>query len=221
MTAVLAHSSDHSSSQLFAPHRDTFAAFHPHRGSAGSHRNPFEAFAQHRHTSVKSRSTAASWRHSEAQTVARAPAPIDTPSPKWRLSGQSHSRTPSTSSETPSISWRSHVRSAAVRRVDMTEEPRGEFFTFLFCRLTLSKSRHLKASHPFVYSVGELLQLSASPLVGISKESQDIVDDLVARHVWRRGAQSGSPKIGRRRNNRGTSKPRSLQTSTDDSEHSD
>ncbi|KAH9991937.1 hypothetical protein BJV77DRAFT_478170 [Russula vinacea] len=201
MTAVLAHSSDHSSSQLFAPHRDTFAAFHPHRGSAGSHRNPFEAFAQHRHTGVKSRSTAASWRHSEAQTVARAPAPIDTPSPKWRLSGQSHSRTPSTSSETPSISWRSHVRSAAVRRVDMTEEPR--------------------ASHPFVYSVGELLQLSASPLVGISKESQDIVDDLVARHVWRRGAQSGSPKIGRRRNNRGTSKPRSLQTSTDDSEHSD
>jgi hypothetical protein len=79
----------------------------------------------------------------------------------------------------------------------------------------------LKASSQFVYSAAELLRLSASPLVGISKESQDIVDDLVAHHVWRRGAQLGSPRTGRRRNNRGTSKPQSLHTSTDDSERSD
>ena len=80
---------------------------------------------------------------------------------------------------------------------------------------------HLKATSPVVYSATELLRLSASPLVGISKKSQDIVDDLVAHHVWRRGAQSGSPRRGRRGNKRGTSKPQSLQTSTDDSEHSD
>ena len=139
MAAVLAHSSDHSSSHLFAPHRDAFAAFQPHRSSAGLHRNPFEAFAQHRHSGVNSRSTAASWRHSERQAVARAPAPVDTPSPKHRLSGQSHSRTPSSSSEASSISWRSHVHSAAVTRVDMADELRGEFFTFCFWRLTLSE----------------------------------------------------------------------------------
>ena len=79
----------------------------------------------------------------------------------------------------------------------------------------------MKASSPFVYSATELLRLSASPLVGISKESQDVVDDLVAHYVWRRGPQSGFPRTGRRRNNRGTSKPQSLHTSTDDSEHSD
>jgi hypothetical protein len=78
----------------------------------------------------------------------------------------------------------------------------------------------VKASSPYVYSAAELLRLSASPLVGISRESKDIVDDLVAHHVWRRGAQTGSRR-GRRGNNRGRSKPQSLHTSTDDSEHSD
>jgi len=87
-----------------------------------------------------------------------------------------------------------------------------------------SGPHHSKASSPFVYSPAELLRLSASPLVGISKESQDILDDFVVHYVWRRGPQSGSPRTGRRRNrnNRGTSKPQSMHTSTtDDSEHSD
>jgi hypothetical protein len=79
----------------------------------------------------------------------------------------------------------------------------------------------LKVSPPSVYSVAELLHLSTSPLVGISKESQGIVDDLVAHYVWRRGAHSGHPRMGRRCNNRDTSKTRSVHTSTDDSEHSD
>ena len=79
----------------------------------------------------------------------------------------------------------------------------------------------LKASPPFFYSIAELLHLSASPLVGISKESQGIVDDLVARYVWRRGAHSVGRRMDRRRNHGGTSKTRSLHTSTDDSEHSD
>jgi hypothetical protein len=64
---------------------------------------------------------------------------------------------------------------------------------------------------PIVYSVEELLRLSASPLVGISAESQLIVDDLVARNVWRRGQQSDYK--------RRTSKPRS-RSSMDDSDHS-
>lgn len=76
------------------------------------------------------------------------------------------------------------------------------------------------ASPPFVYSIAELLHLSASPLVGISKKSQGIVDGLTARYVWRRGAHSGNPKTGRRHNHGGTFKTRSINTSTDDSEHS-
>jgi len=78
-----------------------------------------------------------------------------------------------------------------------------------------------KDSSPLVYSIAELLRLSTSPLVGISKESQIIVDDLVAHHVWRRGPQSGTPRSGGRRKSRDVSKLRSLHTSTDDSGHSD
>lgn len=78
-----------------------------------------------------------------------------------------------------------------------------------------------KDSSPLVYSIAELLRLSTSPLVGISKESQIIVDDLVAHHVWRRGPQSGTPRAGGRRKSRDVSKPRSSHTSTDDSGHSD
>ena len=211
MAAVLAHSSDYSLSYLSAPHRDTFAAFH-------SHRSPFKVFAPHRHSGINSRSTATSWCHSQPRTVARAPAPIDTPSPKYRRSGQSHSRTPSTSSEALSLAWRSHVHSAVVTRVGMSEEPRGEFLNFLVWLPYTNQSPHLKAYPLNIYSVVELLRLSASPLVGISKESRDIVDDLVTRHVWRRSTQSGTQKMGRRRNNRGTSKPRLLHISTD-SEH--
>jgi hypothetical protein len=207
MAAVLAPTSVHH----LTPHRDSFAAFHQHRGSApASHspRKPFVAFAPYHHSGANSPSAAASWRHSEPQVVVPQPAPVRTPSYKYRRSGLSHSRTPSTSSEASSTSWRSQDRSpTATTSADVTESPSGP--------------DHLKASSPLVYSAAELLWLSASPLVGIKKESQDIVDDLVAHHVWRRGAQSGSPRTGRRRNNRGTSKPRSSHTSTDDSEHSD
>lgn len=211
MAAVLAPSSVHSSSHLLGPHRDTFAAFHQHRGSApASHsaRNPFNAFGPHQHGSPNSRSAAASWRHPEPQVVVRQPAPARTASAKYRRPGPTHSRTPSTSSEASSTSWRSHDRSAATAtKADVTEVPSGP--------------HNSKASSPFVYSAAELLRLSASPLVGISKESQDIVDDLVAHHVWRRGAHSSSPRTRRRRNNRDTPRPQSLHTSTDDSEHSD
>jgi hypothetical protein len=131
MAAVLAPSSVHSPSHLFAPHRDYVAAFQQHRGSAASQRKPFQAFAPHHHSSANSRSAAASWRHSDPQAAARAPALVDTPSPKYRRSGPSHSRTPSTSSEASSTSWRSHVRSPAVTRVEVTEEPSGEHLTFL------------------------------------------------------------------------------------------
>jgi len=78
-----------------------------------------------------------------------------------------------------------------------------------------------KDSSPLVYSIAELLRLSTSPLVGISKESQIIVDDLVAHHVWRRGPHSGTSRAGGRRKSRDVSKPRSAHTSTDDSGHSD
>lgn len=79
----------------------------------------------------------------------------------------------------------------------------------------------LRNSSPFVYSIAELLRLSASPLVGIGKESQIVLDDLVAHHVWRRGPQSGTLKAGGRRKSRGESKAGSVHTSTDDSGHSD
>jgi hypothetical protein len=132
MAAVLASSSAHSSSHLFVPHRDNFAAFHPHRSSFG-------AFAPHHQSSGSSRSGFASWRHSELQAVVPAPARVDTHSPKYRRSGPSHSRTPSTSSEASSTSWRSHVRSQSVTRVDVAGEPGGGHLTF-YCPLTLSNN---------------------------------------------------------------------------------
>ena len=83
-----------------------------------------------------------------------------------------------------------------------------------------------KAPAALVYTVADLLRLSASPLVGISAESQAVVDDLVAHHVWRRGPQTGTPKASRHRQNRETSKQRSSSGSStsstvDDSERSD
>lgn len=140
MAAVLAPTSVHSSSHYLAPHRDTFPAFHQqHRGSAPAPRNPFEAFASHHHSGGKSRSAAASWRHSESeppQAVVRQPAPVRTPSPKYRRSGVSHSRTPSTSSEASTTSWRSHERSpVTATRPDVAEVPRGEQHIFLLLRL--------------------------------------------------------------------------------------
>lgn len=139
MAAVLAPSSSH----LLAPHRDTFTAFHQHRSSAtsapASHspRKPFDAFTSHHHSSANSRSAAASWRHSEPQAVVRQPAPVRTPSPKYRRSGLSHSRTPSTSSEASSRSWRSRDHSpTAETRADVTEETNGsERATFVLFRL--------------------------------------------------------------------------------------
>jgi hypothetical protein len=128
MAAVLAPTSVHSSSHYLAPHRDTLPAFHhQHRGSAPLPRKPFGAFASHHHSGANSRSAAASWRHSEPQAVAHQPAPVRTASPKYRRSGLTHPRTPSTSSEASSTSWRSHDRSPApATRADVTEVPSGE-----------------------------------------------------------------------------------------------
>jgi hypothetical protein len=219
MAVVLAPSSVHSSSHLLVPHRDTFGAIKQHRSSSTSYRNPFEAFAPHHHSGANSRSAAASWRHSGPQTMARARAAVDTTSTKLRRSGSSYSDTPSSSSEASGTSWR--IRSGAVERVDVTSGEHLPFFLITILRKGCSGPHHLKVSPPFVYSVAELLHLSTSPLVGMSKESQGTVDDVVAHYVWRRGAHSGSPRMARRRNNRDTSKTRSLHTSTDDSEHSD
>jgi hypothetical protein len=129
-----------SPSHLVAPPRATFAAFHQHRGSAAppTHRSPFDAFAPHRHSGAKSRSAAASWRHSEPQAIERQPAPVHTPPsppPKQRRTRPSHSRTPSTSSEASSTSWRSHGRSpvtaATATKADAAEQPSGERLIFL------------------------------------------------------------------------------------------
>src|SRR5712672_1128784 len=138
MAAVVAPSSVHSSGHLLAPHRETFAAFQQHRGSATvsqSPRRPFGAFAAHNHSSANSRSAAASWRQSESHAVVLQRAPDRTPSPKYRLSGLSHSRTPSTSSEASSTSWRSHDHSPAVATradADGTEGPSGERPSYMY-----------------------------------------------------------------------------------------
>jgi len=199
MAAAVAPAHIPSSTYVFPPHRNDFLAFHQHshhRGPAASDRNPFEAFTPHHHSGPNSRSSTASWRHSEP--VMRSPNSVRTPSPKYHRSGPSHLRTPSTSSETSNTSWL-HTPT----RKSEASDPRP------------------KDSSPLVYSIAELLRLSTSPLVGISKESQIIVDDLVAHHVWRRGPQSGTRRAGGRRKSRDVSKPRSSHTSTDDSGHSD
>ena len=123
-----------TSAYHFSSHRDTFAAFHQHRSSApASHspHKPFDAFATYHHNGANSRSSAATWRHSEPQAVVPQPALVRTPSPKYRRSGLSHSRTPSTSSEASSTSWRSRDRSpSAATRADVTEKSSGERPTF-------------------------------------------------------------------------------------------
>jgi hypothetical protein len=93
------------------------------------------------------------------------------------------------------------------------------FFVLRYDNLKIFLERDLMVPLPIVYSVVELLQLSASPLVGISAEAQLIVDDLVAHHVWRRGQQSGLRKAGSQDYKHRTSKPRSY-SSMDDSDHS-
>ncbi|KAI9511021.1 hypothetical protein F5148DRAFT_433570 [Russula earlei] len=189
MAAVVPPTSFHSSSHLFRPYHYNFTAFH--RGPALSHYTP-EAFAPRHYSGANSRSASASWRHS-GPVSSRSPSP----KPKGNRSRPSHSRTPSTFSNS---NWRSHTPVPAITKVDV--------------------ARNLNVSAPFVYSFAELLRLSLSPLVGISKESQVVVDDLVAHHVWRRGPRLGVTRTDSRRNNRSTPKS-PTSTSTEDSDHSD
>jgi hypothetical protein len=55
----------------------------------------------------------------------------------------------------------------------------------------------LRGSSLFVYSIAELLRLLASPLISISKESQIVVDDLVAHHVGHSQELSGRAAVVR------------------------
>jgi hypothetical protein len=212
MAAIVAPTPSHG----FPPHRSDFITFHQHfhrRGPVASHHNPFKAFSPHHHSGPNSRSAVASWR--QCEPFVRTPIPAGTPSPKYRRSGSSHSRLP------PAVNtnWRSQMHSPS-----RTSDSKPSFF--LYCDLFLtaikaSLERQSEVSSPFVYTIAELLRLSASPLVGINKESQAVVDDLVAHHVWRRGPRSRPPRAGDSRRSRDNSKSRSLHTSSDDSEHSD
>jgi hypothetical protein len=213
MASVVAPPAFHSSGHSFAPHHNNgFAAFNHqqlthYRVPTAVHHNPFGAFGPRHHSGAKSPSAAASWRHSESAD--RTPIATRT-APKYRRGGPSHSRTPSTSSEASTGSWRERSRSPAVATVELQPKPKEP----------------TKASEALIYTVADLLRLSASPLVGISAESQAVVDDLVAHHVWRRGPQLGTPKAGRRHRNRGTSRQgsssgSSTSSTVDDSERSD
>ncbi|KAI0247974.1 hypothetical protein BJV78DRAFT_1240733, partial [Lactifluus subvellereus] len=199
MAAVVSLACFHPSSHIFG---FPTSPQHPHRprGSAEpvARHNPFGAFSPRHHSSAKSLSTAASWRHSE--TVGRVTVPTRTSSPKYYRGGLTHY-----SSGNSNDSWRSHSSStvATIVRHPMAQQP---------------DKPNLKVSPPLVYPVAELLRLSASPLVGVSAESQLILDNLVAHHVWRRGPQSGTPKPVSHRHNSRTSKLRSLHSSTDDSD---
>jgi len=210
MAAIVA-TSLHSWGYGFPRHQSDFVAFPQysyshHRGPATSDQNPFEAFAPHHHSGPNSRSAAASWRHSEP--VLRVPVPARTPSTKYRR-GRSHSRTRSSFN----TSW------------SPTAKPDGKHFSFLYCDFPFTvftaSELHPKVSPLLVYSIAELLRLSTSPSVGINKESQAVVDDLVAHYVWRRGPRSRLESVGDRHKSRNISKSRSLHMSSDDSGHSD
>src|SRR6266702_7793423 len=120
-----------------APHHNSFAVFNQHyqlsqyRDPTAVQHNPFGAFAPRHHSGAKSPSAAASWRHSES--VDRTPVATRTP-PKYRRGGPSHSRTPSTSSEASSSSWRERSRSPAVATVELQPatqqaKPKGELIS--------------------------------------------------------------------------------------------
>ncbi|KAI9431916.1 hypothetical protein H4582DRAFT_2001336 [Lactarius indigo] len=200
-----------------SPHHNGFAAFHqPHyRAPAAVQHNPFGAFAPRHHSGTKSPSAAVSWRHSDS--VDRTPiAPRTSSTPKYRRGAPSHSRTPSTSSEASSSSWRERSVSPAVATIELQPpaqqpKPTGKSISISWRLLGLRLKITTSEPKAAVYNIADLLRLSASPLVGISAESQAVVDDLVAHHVWRRGPQSGTP---RRRRNRGTSNQRSSSRSS-------
>jgi len=207
MATVVASPAFHSSGHAFAPQHTHYLA------PTAVYHDPFRAFAPRHHSGTKSPSSAASWRHTES--AERTPIATRT-TPTYRRSGPSHSRTPSTSSEASSTSWRERSRSPGVTTVELqpvTQEPKPKV--------------EPKAHTALVYTAADLLRLSGSPLVGISAESQAVVNDHVAHQVWRRGPQSGTtPRASRRRRNRGTSKQRSSSGSStsstvDDSERSD
>lgn len=122
MATVVAPPAFHTAGHAFAPHHSGFTALHQHqqvplyRGSTAVPHNPFGAFAPRHHSGTKSPSAAASWRHPES--AERTPIATRT-TPNYRRGGPSHSRTPSTSSEASSSSWRDRSRSPAVATVEL------------------------------------------------------------------------------------------------------
>ncbi|KAI0042604.1 hypothetical protein FA95DRAFT_1564183 [Auriscalpium vulgare] len=121
----------------------------------------------------------------------------------FRASGsRSHSRA---SSEDSTGSWRARSRSPVVVPVEHT-----------------AAVSNVTASSRRMYSVEDLLALSASPLVGVDAGAQAALDDFVAHHVWRRGPSASSSSRSRPRRGQGRSPSKSQESTTDgDSEGSD
>ncbi|KAI0049886.1 hypothetical protein FA95DRAFT_1677213 [Auriscalpium vulgare] len=117
----------------------------------------------------------------------------------------------SSAAETTST-WRSHDRESRSHSRASSEDSTGSWN---------ARSRSLvgvpvehtgavqdaTASSRGIYSVGDLLALSASPLVGVDADTQAVLNDFVAHHVWRRGPGASSSS---RRTRRGKGRHRSI-----------
>ncbi|KAI0058764.1 hypothetical protein BV25DRAFT_1840796 [Artomyces pyxidatus] len=167
-----------SSSAFHTPHSRHFLSPHaivhrPHNDVQPAHHNGFEAFAMHHHG-----------HHPHTRT----PSPASNSS-SWREHGpvplieqpRTTSRSPSHSRKS-SEQWRSPSREHRVTPA-ATAVPKDSI-----------PSTHA----PGVYSASDLLRLATSPLVGVSAESQAVLEDLVAHNVWRRGPHTETRKSGSR-----------------------
>ncbi|KAI0044016.1 hypothetical protein FA95DRAFT_1574752 [Auriscalpium vulgare] len=174
-------------SRHFLPHNDY--ELHPvgAQAHAAPQHNGFEAFS-HRHG------------HARGHRQTRSPSPASVTA-SWRV----HAPAEPSHAHTPSEDWRAHSHS----RVPHTVSPATAV-------VPLPKDVRSASPAPAVYSATELLRLASSPLVGLSDESQAVVEDLVAHHVWRRGPRSASSSRSPSRNSRSRSRkpsPNSKRTS--------
>ncbi|KAI0310367.1 hypothetical protein OF83DRAFT_877644 [Amylostereum chailletii] len=174
---------------------------HPRQGHNNAN-HAFNAFDMHHHPhhqhGPSPAMTSSSWRahaHAPESTKPRSSSPK-------RAGGRTHSRAPSTASESSNASWRSRSTSRETK-TSARPTPSGKHVSAFFvpflpdpdCSPIVAapsspSARTPPRAIPF-YTPAELLRLASSPNVGITAEARASLEDFVAHWVWRRGPHTG------------------------------
>lgn len=173
-------------------------------------------------------SSSSSWRTRAAAPSSLSPTPATTPrnsqskrSQKAPVLTSRHrqSGSQSSSSDESTTSWRSLDTSAFNRTATSSAFDPAVIASGVCCLLNCHLiTSHINTRHRYthtdhyciviigsapaskqgIYSMSELMSLESSPLVGLTPESQAIVDEFVAHHVYRRpqGPSSGGRGTG-------------------------